>query len=592
MLPTRTAARLLAALAALGVTVGCRSERPPSKAALRLTPGAVSTSVGSSTSLTYVVLNEQGLPIGQRCLKFDISDSSRVRLDRTGTSFLAATGLRPGFALITARCLGIDRRATASVTVRPEGAGPGLEPRFATFFGGRDDEDPGDIAVDARGDVIVVGTTRSADFPATPGTLGPRHHSGTSYPNDAFVAKLDSTGAVKWATVLGGPGFDAANAVEVDDAGFIYVAGDAGEGFPVTAGAFQQTFSGGRRSARRGDVDGFVCKLRPDGSAAVWCSYFGGPDGLGVGDLALAPDGDVVIAGTITREGVPDAARAARPVPAGGTDIVVAKVSGDGRRLRWASYVGGPADEGPTASVRVGPDGDIWVLTETRSPGVATPGAYQPALAGPSDLLVARLAAGGDALRWATYLGGSAAEREAMHNLAVTAAGEAVLVGVTASNDFPTTAGAWQREAYRTRDIEPTTIAARLSPDGRRLLASTFLGGTKGNWTSGLAIDAEGRLYLAGATLSADHPLTVPGGVGVKTDVVVSVLSPELDRLEFAMRFPGKDEDAARGVALDRAGNLYVNVYTKSPDWPVVRAKVATQPGWLDLVVLRMEPVR
>ena len=164
------------------------------------------------------------------------------------------------------------------------------------------------------------------------------------------------------------------------------------------------------------------------------------------------------------------------------------------------------------------------------------------------------------------------------------------VAGATSSNDFPVTRNAWQRAGGRTRDIAPTSAIARLSADGSRVLAATYYGGSQGNWTAGLALAPDGRLYLAGATLSADHPLTTPGGVSEKTDVVISVLSPELDRLEFAMRFPANDEDAAHGLALDGSGNVYAALYSKSTDWPGSKTRQAG--SWWDVIVMKMEPVR
>ena len=42
--------------------------------------------------------------------------------------------------------------------------------------------------------------------------------------------------------------------------------------------------------------DGFVCKLRPDGSALVFCTYFGTNDFNIVRDIDIDPQGNVYIA--------------------------------------------------------------------------------------------------------------------------------------------------------------------------------------------------------------------------------------------------------------------------------------------------------
>ena len=149
-----------------------------------------------------------------------------------------------------------------------------------------------DVTTDAKGNIYVTGGTNSPNFA---GTLGAYHvHLNPGEPesrevtrSDAFVMKLDSKGKIIWSTLLGGPNHDRAYAIEVDAAGYVYVAGRAGDGFPVTKGAFQTQFMGGQGARFYGNQDGFVAKLSPDGSKIVWASYFGATDSEIVRDLDL-----------------------------------------------------------------------------------------------------------------------------------------------------------------------------------------------------------------------------------------------------------------------------------------------------------------
>lgn len=79
--------------------------------------------------------------------------------------------------------------------------------------------------------------------------------------------------------------------VEVDAKGNVYVAGRAGPGFPVTAGAFQTEYGGSRYNEFYGSQNGFVAKLSPDGGRLIWASY------VGVGELCrdLDADGDIYL---------------------------------------------------------------------------------------------------------------------------------------------------------------------------------------------------------------------------------------------------------------------------------------------------------
>ena len=82
---------------------------------------------------------------------------------------------------------------------------------------------------------------------------------------DAFVAKLDPTGAVVYSTYFGGSGNDGVSALAMGSDGSVYVAGTTTSlDFPTTAGAYQTTSATGSN---------FVFKLNPDGSLA-WSTYF------------------------------------------------------------------------------------------------------------------------------------------------------------------------------------------------------------------------------------------------------------------------------------------------------------------------------
>ena len=134
---------------------------------------------------------------------------------------------------------------------------------YATYLGGSGFERAGGVALDAAGNVIVAGTTPSADFPVvTPAQAPPRGA-------DVFVAKLSPAGdALLYSTYFGGFGYDSASGVTVDDSGNAYVTGyTESPDFPATAGIGPQY----------GWSDAFVVKLDPAGSL-VYSTRIGGGD--------------------------------------------------------------------------------------------------------------------------------------------------------------------------------------------------------------------------------------------------------------------------------------------------------------------------
>ncbi len=158
---------------------------------------------------------------------------------------------------------------------------------FSILFGGNNAEQPRGIVTDPAGNIVVVGGTKSYDFPTT---LGPPYAHGGHGPMEIFVIKLDPAGKQLWSRLMGGPNHDRAYDVEVDQKGNIFICGRAGPGFPTTEGALQTVFGGGDPRNAYGPQDGFVAKLSPDGET-IWSTYFGGPDNIELdrlGDIAIS----------------------------------------------------------------------------------------------------------------------------------------------------------------------------------------------------------------------------------------------------------------------------------------------------------------
>src|SRR5262249_12994264 len=129
---------------------------------------------------------------------------------------------------------------------------------YSTFLGGNSEDfdlsnSRSGIAVDASGNAYVTGSTYSNDFPTVNALQGT---NGGGF--DAFVTKLNSSGAVLYSTFLGGGFNDQGFGIAVDASGKAYVTGITySTNFP-TANAFDSTFSG--------FSDAFVTKLNSSGT--------------------------------------------------------------------------------------------------------------------------------------------------------------------------------------------------------------------------------------------------------------------------------------------------------------------------------------
>lgn len=278
--------------------------------------------------------------------------------------------------------------------------------------------------------------------------------------------------------------------------------------------------------------------------------------------------------------------------------------------LVFSTYSGSTADNwGNTATFDEMGDvysgGTVWMEHNGSLP--VTPGAYQTYFSGVWDLAILKFDSTGSQLLYGTYFGGSGTETP--FSMIVNSKNELVIYGATGSGDLPVTSNAYSKEFHGgdaiTNALGPYNDAllffgvdfmqgsdlfiAKLSSDGSRLLASTYLGGTENDGVNNapgyplsrnygdefrgeVNIDSQDNIYIAGNTSSLDFPLENPtqdSYGGGYHDAILAKFSPDLSDLIFSSYLGGSDEDAAYGLRITNNGKLYVTGGTKSADFPV-----------------------
>jgi hypothetical protein len=426
------------------------------------------------------------------------------------------------------------------------------ESSYCSFFGGSSQEDATKVAYDLDGNTILIGQTGSNDLPVTDGALQ-RYFRGGEW--DPFVAKFDVSGGLLWATYLGGFGYDHLTSVNVDLENNILLAGTTSSpNFPITEDAYQSTF--------RGEKDGFVTKLSPNGTL-LYSTYLGGTGEDWIYGMELDSTGNMMFSGWTTSAGL--ATYGAYREDISGADAFVARLSADGSRLEMFSYIGGSGTDrawsmtvdgqydyvisGVTESsdldvsekafqmsygggtdaylavvahngskllymtyvggsgedmglgIDVDSDGNYILAGPTTSRNLNLHAALQPLYGGgASDSFVAEFNTTGG-VKFMTYIGGSRTDR--IWDARVTPQNTIVLVGRTNSNNYPTS-----NASYLELAGDYDAFATEVSVDGQRILRSGLIGGTNEDIGEGIAIDSGGSIVITGRTLSSNLPVS------------------------------------------------------------------------------------
>jgi hypothetical protein len=254
---------------------------------------------------------------------------------------------------------------------------PNGRPIYASYLGGGRLDQANGITVDGAGNAYITGITLG-EFPVQDAT---QPLFGGVY--DAFVVKLDASGRVMYATYLGGPDFDYATGIAVDDSGSAYVTGFTAGGFPVKNGA-QSVFAGGVH-------DAFVAKLSGNGHL-LWATYLGGGGFDQATGIAIDRDGILYVTGYT--DGYFPVRNAAQPTyGGGGFDTFVASLNASGEVIS-ATYLGG-ADFNQATGIGVDVNRNVYVCGFT-SGSFPVQNAAQPTFGGGSiDAFVAKLSVTG-----------------------------------------------------------------------------------------------------------------------------------------------------------------------------------------------------
>jgi len=435
---------------------------------------------------------------------------------------------------------------------------------FSTFLGGSGEDVGESIAVDNGGSIYLTGGTSSSNFPV----LHALEPSPKSVAGHAFVTKLNTIGsALLYSTYLGGSGSDIGNGIAVDAAGNATVVGNTSSAdFPMM------------NPIQANQTGAFVSKLNEAGSAFVYSTFLGGSSGTSANALALDTSGNAYVTGGTAADFpvTPGAYQTSCTKVAPATSCAyVTEINAAGTALVYATYLGGSNNDWGTG-IAVDTSNEAFTAGVTTSPDFPTAWGAQSTLAGIQDGFVSKLNAGGTALVYASFLGGSQAPNASgittINAITLDPYHQAYVTGWTNSTNFPlvdpiqttnNAAGPENQTAFVTLfDQYSTTI-----------LYSTYLGGNVYDVGNGVATDLSLNTWVVGSTSSTNFPMVNPLKAtntdtwANQTVAFVAELAPgpvpAVSLSAPALNFPGgflKVTSAQQSVTLTNLGNDALNI--------------------------------
>ena len=371
-----------------------------------------------------------------------------------------------------------------------------------------------------------------------------------------------------------------------------YAAGIAlGPRFPITPGAYSGTFAGdsvGINAYSTYDIG--ILKFNPSGTELLYATYLGGSEAEAPASIVVDKDSNLIVLGSSSSASYPVTANAfdtsfnggvlAQPYGPGegvvqfrqGSDIVVSKLSKDGKNLLASTFLGGSANDGILTLVELGnsplvknygdsfrgevitdAQGKIYLASHTLSLDFPTVSPVQPQLGGGSDGVFAILSSDMDSLKFSTYHGGSL--DDAAYALQFGSNGEIYLSGGTASADFPASAGTVKPffsgfvDGYISRFRLGNSVSFK----------STFLGTNRYDQSYFVQVDKAGNVYSYGQTIG-NYPVTAGVYSNPGSAQYIHCLSPGLDSTRFSTVFGSGTQNpnvSPTAFLVDDCGRIY-----------------------------------
>jgi hypothetical protein len=400
------------------------------------------------------------------------------------------------------------------------------------------------VDVDSFGNIYVVGSTDSLDFPIVNG-----FNSTNNGEIDCFIAKVDSSnGQILFSTYLGGIKDDLPTDIELDSSDNIYITGK------TESPDFPDTWSTSGPAPNHTSI--FVAKIDGSSFKLVYSVVMGGSGNDVSRSIAIDHEEDAYIVG---RTSSPDfeLLNGSSSAFGGGEDAFIAKINSTGFPCQ-GSYLSGSRTE-DCYDIFIRDSQAIWVTGTTDSEDFLGQSFHPSNLDGFIVLLNTSTLSTVDV----SLFGGSG--NDIPSKLVIDKGNLAYISGTTTSPDFPIV-NAVDSHLDGIRD----SFILGLSLNSSAISFSSYIGGSAIDESKSMDIDEAGSIYISGFTTSADFPLEDPivtehqGGV---YDAFITKLSFDRSQLGYSTYIGGSQREIINAIRLDKESNLIVAGFTTSPDF-------------------------
>ncbi len=356
-------------------------------------------------------------------------------------------------------------------------------------------------------------------------------------------------------------------------------------GYPVSTGAFQQTFGGGVTDDPNGPYDIAIFKFSPNGNNRLYATYLGGSGNEQPQSMIADAQGNLIVTGRTNSSNFPKSIAAIGP--GGKYDIFVTKFNVAGTGLTGSIVIGGSEDDGMnikgkyTVVSQTQPDGavetrrnygddarsevildaanNIYLAGSVQSTNFPVVGnVLQPSFAGGrQDGIIIKFNAALSAITFSSFFGGTGSD--ACCNAFINPANNNLYIsGATTSSNLPGDKTGVVNPVYSGGETDG--FITQMSTDGSAIIKTTYIGTTGNDMLYGLQIDDAGFPYITGAT-TGSFPVINAGFSNVGSKQFIAKLQRDLSAYVYSTVFGTNSSSpniSPTAFNIDNCGNVSV----------------------------------